>query len=70
MIYMAMAAGWVLAAFLGGFIFGRSKHTGAERRAKKADKTQKSAIDNALEDQLKRELLNFLNYDGTEQAPE
>lgn len=70
MIYTAMAAGWILAAFLGGFIFGRLKHTRTERRAKKADKTQKSAIDNALEDQLKRELLNFLNYDGTEQAPE
>lgn len=67
---VAIAAGWILAAFLGGFLLGRKRDALPEKRPQKADRAQKNAIPDAQTDQLKRELLNFLNYDGTAQEPE
>lgn len=67
---VAIAAGWILAAFLGGFLLGRKRDAPSDKRPQKAGKAQKKTTPDAQTDQLKRELLNFLNYDGTEQEPE
>lgn len=63
-----VAAGWILAAFLGGYIAGRSRDAPKRQKSKTANKTLITAAEAAKAEKAVREWRNFLTYDGTEQS--
>lgn len=63
-----VAAGWILAAFLIGYMAGRSGEAPERRKSKTANKTEITASEAAKEEKAVREWRNFLTYDGTEQS--
>ena len=69
MIWIIAAAGWVLAAFLGGFLIGRKRDGPARKKPNTGNQEPVSAIDKQAAEKLLREWANFLTYDGTEQEP-
>lgn len=64
------AAGWALAAFLGGYLIGRARDRpdakNAKLRRRKAENVTRA---DGADDQLTAEWRNFLSYDGAPQAP-
>lgn len=64
-----IAAGWVLAAFLGGILLGRKRDGPARKRPNTGNQEPVSAIDKQTAEKFRREWANFLTYDGTEQEP-
>lgn len=64
-----IAAGWVLAAFLGGILLGRKRDGPARKRPNTGNQESVSAIDKQTAEKFRREWANFLTYDGTEQEP-
>ena len=64
-----MAAGWILAAFLGGYLIGRSRDAPKRQMAKTENKAEMTAAETAKAEKAVREWRNFLNYDGTAQEP-
>ena len=69
MIWIIAAAGWVLAAFLGGILLGRNRDGPARKKPNTGNQEPVSAIDKQAAEKLRREWANFLTYDGTEQEP-
>lgn len=69
MIWIIAAAGWVLAAFLGGILLGRKRDGPASKKPNTGNQEPVSAIDKQAAEKLRREWANFLTYDGTEQEP-
>lgn len=70
MIWIIAAAGWVLAAFLGGILLGRKKRDGPVRKKPNTGNQEPvSDIDKQAAEKLRREWANFLTYDGTAQEP-
>ena len=69
MIWIIAAAGWVLAAFLGGFLIGRKRDGPARKKPNTGNQEPVSAIDKQAAEKSRREWANFLTYDGTEQEP-
>lgn len=69
MIWIIAAAGWVLAAFLGGILLGRKRDGPARKKPNTGNQEPVSAIDKQAAEKLRRELANFLTYDGTAQEP-
>lgn len=69
MIWIIAAAGWVLAAFLGGILLGRKRDGPARKKPNTGNQEPVSAIDKQSAEKLRREWANFLTYDGTEQEP-
>lgn len=69
MIWIMAAAGWVLAAFLGGFLIGRKRDGPARKKPNTGNQEPPSAIDKQTAEKFRREWANFLTYDGTAQEP-
>lgn len=69
MIWIMAAAGWVLAAFLGGFLIGRKRDGPARKKPNTGSQEPPSAIDKQTAEKFRREWANFLTYDGTAQEP-
>lgn len=69
MIWIIAAAGWVLAAFLGGFLIGRKRDGPARKKPNTGNQEPPSAIDKQTAEKFRREWANFLTYDGTAQGP-
>ena len=69
MIWIIAAAGWVLAAFLGGVLFGRKRDGPARKKPNTGNQEPPSAIDKQTAEKFRREWANFLTYDGTTQEP-
>lgn len=69
MIWIMAAAGWVLAAFLGGFLIGRKRDGPARKKPNTGSQEPPSAIDKQTAEKFRREWANFLTYDGAEQEP-
>ena len=69
MIWIIAAAGWVLAAFLGGFLIGRKRDGPARKKPNTGNQEPVSAIDKQAAEKSRREWANFLTYDGTAQEP-
>ena len=69
MIWIIAAAGWVLAAFLGGFLLGRKRDGPARKKPNTGNQEPASAIDKHAAEKSRREWANFLTYDGAEQEP-
>jgi hypothetical protein len=63
------AAGWVLAAFLGGFLIGRKRDGPARKKPNTGSQEPPSAIDKQTAEKFRREWANFLTYDGAAQEP-
>lgn len=64
-----IAAGWVLAAFLGGILLGRKRDGPARKRPNTGNQEPVSAIDKQAAEKFRREWANFLTYDGAAQEP-
>ena len=69
MIWIIAAAGWVLAAFLGGILLGRKRDGPVRKKPNTGNQEPASAIDKQAAEKSRREWANFLTYDGTEQEP-
>lgn len=69
MIWIISVAGWVMAAFLGGFLIGRKRDGPARKKPNTGNQEPVSAIDKQAAEKLRREWANFLTYDGTAQEP-
>ena len=69
MIGIRAAAGWVLAAFLGGFLIGRKRDGPARKKPNTGSQEPPSAIDKQTAEKFRREWANFLTYDGAAQEP-
>lgn len=69
MIWIIAAAGWVLAAFLGGIMLGGKRDGPARKKPNTGNQEPVSAIDKQAAEKLRREWANFLTYDGTAQEP-
>ena len=69
MIWIMAAAGWVLAAFLGGFLIGRKRDGPARKKPNAGSQEPPSAIDKQTAEKFRREWANFLTYDGAAQEP-
>ncbi len=69
MIWIMAAAGWVLAAFLGGFLIGRKRDGPARKKPNTGSQEPPSAIDKQTAEKFRREWANFLTYDGAAQEP-
>lgn len=69
MIWIIAAAGWVLAAFLGGILLGRKRDGPARKKPNTGNQEPPSAIDKQTAEKFRREWANFLTYDGTAQEP-
>lgn len=69
MIYIICAAGWVLAAFLCGFLVGKVRDAPTPKKPKSAKQEPMSAAEKREAEKLQREWQNFLDYDGTAQEP-
>ena len=63
------AAGWVLAAFLGGILLGRKRDGPARKKPNTGSQEPPSAIDKQTAEKFRREWANFLTYDGAAQEP-
>lgn len=69
MIWIIAAAGWVLAAFLGGILLGRKRDGHVRKKPNTGNQEPVSDIDKQAAEKLRREWANFLTYDGTAQEP-
>ena len=69
MIWIIAAAGWVLAAFLGGILLGRKRDGPVRKKPNTCNQEPVSDIDKQAAEKLRREWANFLTYDGTAQEP-
>ena len=69
MIWIIAAAGWVLAAFLGGILLGRKRDGPVREKPNTGNQEPVSDIDKQAAEKLRREWANFLTYDGTAQEP-
>lgn len=69
MIWIISVAGWVMAAFLGGFLIGRKRDGPARKKPNTGNQEPVSAIDKQAAEKSRREWANFLTYDGTAQEP-
>ena len=69
MIWIIAAAGWVLAAFLGGILLGRERDCPVRKKPNTGNQEPVSDIDKQAAEKLRREWANFLTYDGTAQEP-
>lgn len=72
MIWIAAAAGWILAAFLVGILVGRVRDGPRPKEPKSGvargeNKPDREAAEKA--ERAKKEWENFLSYDGTPQEP-
>ena len=68
-IWIIAAAGWVLAAFLGGILLGRKRDGPVRKKPNTGNQEPVSDIDKQAAEKLRREWANFLPYDGTAQEP-
>ena len=68
-IWIIAAAGWVLAAFLGGILLGRKRDGPVRKKPSTGNQEPVSDIDKQAAEKLRREWANFLTYDGTAQEP-
>ena len=69
MIWIIAAAGWVLAAFLGGILLGRKRDGPVRKKPNTGNQEPVSDIDKQAAEKLRRVWANFLTYDGTAQEP-
>ena len=69
MIWIIAAAGWVLAAFLGGILLGRKRDGPVRKKPNTGSQEPPSAIDKQTAEKFRREWANFLTYDGAAQEP-
>lgn len=69
MIYIVCAAGWILAAFLCGFLVGRVRDAPAQKKQIADQQRPMSAAEKQAAEKAQREWQNFLDYDGTAQEP-
>ena len=69
MIWIIAAAGWVLAAFLGGILLGRKRDGPVRKKPNTGNQEPVSDIDKQAAEKLRREWANFLTYHGTAQEP-
>ena len=62
-------AGWAVAGFFSGFLFGRERTRRLSEKVKKAPLKSKDTTSSTQADKARQEWRNFLDYDGTPQAP-
>ncbi len=63
------AAGWILAAFLGGILLGKKRDGPARKIQNTGRQEPASATERQAAEKFRREWTNFLTYDGTAQEP-
>lgn len=63
------AAGWILAAFLGGFYIGRARDGPRAKKPRAGSQEPPSEAGKQAAERVRREWANFLTYDGTVQEP-
>ena len=69
------AAGWAIAAFLGGYLIGRARDRPKASASKVNERRESPAVcrtspDPGAAEKSAREWQNFLSYDGSEQPVE